>query len=493
MEAESRRPTHMVYVFGAFKLDATRGLLFRKSSIDPLPVPPKVTAALLMFMEHRGEVLTKDQLMTSLWPRRVVEENNLTQLISTLRHALGEVPGENRYVATVPGRGYRFVADVELQADAVELPNEIAPVAAGRPRRRALIVLAAGIAAILLSYGWYTQWRPAKDVPAITPAVAESPSRTVAVLPFENLSTDKANEYIAFGIAESVLHRLANQAELTVIARTSSFLFRDRPADAKEIGRTLNARYLVEGSLQYSGPQLRVTAQLIDASTGGHIWSLRFDRALADIFSVEDEIAKGVADALQVSLNEQAHPYARYGIEAYLAFLHGRELVASRKIDDAERSIESYSRAIELAPDFAAAYVALADAHMQVHYLRVHGIGRSPPYGYPRDSGVLEVSVRKAEPLLARALQLDDSFGEAYVLRADMKVIAGDLESAEADYRKGLELNPNYSIGREHFALLLDDTGRPAEAHAELDKAILVDPLAPAELLRKGVPVWSVE
>ncbi len=232
------------------------------------------------------------------------------------------------------------------------------------------------------------------------------------MLPFANLSGEARDEFVALGVAEGVLHRLAGIRDLTLIARSSSFALRDKPADAREIGLKLNARYLVEGSVQRAADRLRVTAQLIDATTGAHVWSLRFDRTMDDIFAVEDEISHSVARALEVSLTQSAHPFARFGIDAYLALLQGQAFVATRKVADAERAIESFSRAIEVAPDFAAAYVALADAYILLAQLTETS----------SDSSLVTVEAHdRAQTLLARALQLDPSLGEAYVLRADLK------------------------------------------------------------------------
>lgn len=491
METESRSQPHPVYDFGEFQLDASRRLLFAKGANEALPVTPKVIAALLLFIENRGELLTKDQLMEGLWPGRIVEENSLTQLISVLRHILGEEPGENRYVATVPGFGYRFIADMSRHSDAPEPPvssQEIAPTADARPRRMAVVGLAGALGVVLLTYGWYAHWRPVDEAPAPPPPAIELPSRTVAVLPFENLSADDGNEYIALGMAESVLHRLANIPNLTVIARTSSFVFRDGATDARDIGRALNARYLLEGSLQHSGERVRVTAQLIDATTGGHVWSVRFDRTLADIFSVEDEIAQSVAQALQVSLEQPEHPYARFGIDAYLSYLQGQVLLATHRNDDAERAIDHFKRAIEIAPNFAAGHAALADAMWQVLLnVQTAGMGELHRARTARQHQLLEAGVREVQPVLERALELDDKLAEAYILRADLKNVMDDPVGAEADYRKGLTLRPNYGKGHLHLGILLYGlVGRDEETWAEIDRAILLDPLMPRAYYVKG-------
>jgi TolB-like protein/DNA-binding winged helix-turn-helix (wHTH) protein/Tfp pilus assembly protein PilF len=486
MDVDGELQPHVVYQFGDFRLDGGRRLLFAGDSSNQLHIKPKLVEALLLFVEHRGELLTKNRLMAELWPGLVVEENSLAQVISSLRRVLGEGPGENRYLATVPGRGYRFVADVvRLPATADAVTKTVAQpiVTQGQNRRGqlvALISLAVVLGMAVLTYDWYARsWL--SETPERTAGRADDrlPSRTLAVLPFQNLSADDRNDYLAVGFAESILHRLAGIPDLTLIARTSSFAFRDRSVDAREIGRALNARYLLEGSLQHSAQKLRVTAQLVDAETGAHLWSLRFDRTVDDIFQVEDEISKGIADALQVSLLEPTHPHARFGTEAYLEYLQGQALVGSRTVSDAELAIERFSRAIEIAPDFAAAYAALADAYRHIGVLKAHGPGRSPMGGPLLHAVMLEAGADKAAPLLAKALELDDTLGEAYVLRGDLKFMSDDREGAEADYRKGLALSPSYGTGHQRYALFLQRHGRDDEANAELDKAMLVDPVAP--------------
>jgi TolB-like protein/DNA-binding winged helix-turn-helix (wHTH) protein/Tfp pilus assembly protein PilF len=484
--------SHLIYEFGDFRLDATRRLLFAKGASDPLAITPKVFETILYFVERPSELLRKDTLLADLWPGLVVEENNLAQVISVVRRVLGETRGENRYLATVPGRGYRFVADVvrvpEITQASPQTPElaRTAQAGAGSSRRAkplALFVLTVcAIGAALFAYSRYAGWWPEREAPRLSPAqpstaLAELPSRTVAVLPFKNLSTDARDEFFAFGVAESVLHRLANVPDLTLIARTSSFAFWDKPTDARNIGRTLNARYLVEGSVQREGDRLRVTAQLIDAATGAHVWSLRFDRTIDDIFAVEDEISQGVARALEVSLGGEQHPFARYGIEAYLAFLHGRALLASRKEADAELAIDRFSRALELAPESAAAHAALAEAHIFLAMLQ----GCCPLEG---QGAVLQA---KAGSLLTRALQLDDSLGEAYVWRGWLKVSNGDITGGLADYEKGIALSPSYAPGLQLYGEELDGLGRQDEALELIDRARRVDPLYPRSHYFKGL------
>lgn len=484
----SSEQSHVVYEFGDFRLDPRRRLVFARGAVEPLPIAPKVFEAILYFVERPGELLEKDRLIADLWPGLVVEENSLTQLISTLRRVLGETRGENRYFATVPGRGYRFVADVARASESSPIGSPAPAVRpadlpgrarASRTARITVLAFACLFGATLIAFAGYALWvaRESAQQSAEPSVASELPARTVAVLAFENLSSDPNFEYLALGIPENILHRLAGITELTVIAGTSSFAFRDKAVDARTIGRELGARYLVEGSVQVLGEKLRVTAQLIDATTGARVESLKFDRTIDDVLLVEDEIAHRVAQALEVRLAEGPHPYAQYGTDAYLQFMEGQTLIASRKVVDAERAIERFSRAIEIAPTFAAAYATLAEAHRHLAHL-IDNACSSP---------AMQAVPAKALPLLTRALELDDSLGRAYVVRADLKNCSGDTAGAEADFRTGLELDPGYGAGHARYAEFLFDHGRTDEALGEIDKAISVDPVTPRHYYLKGL------
>ena len=247
---------HHCYEFGGYLLDATRRVIHAKGDGTTVRMAPKLFDAALYFVQHPGELLLKEQLLADLWSGLIVEENSLTQLVSGLRRTLGEGRRENRYIATVPRRGYRFVALVKS-------------VETGEPAQ------------------------PLHD-------------RTVAVLPFDNLGHAAGDELLAIGLAESILHRLAATSGLKLVSQTSSFAFRGMRIDAREIGRQLGARYIVEGSLQHAGRHRRITAQLIDARDGTHVWSKMFDRSTGDVFDVEDYVASQVAAELGRSLCTRA-------------------------------------------------------------------------------------------------------------------------------------------------------------------------------------------
>ena len=356
------------------------------------------------------------------------------------------------------------------------------------PSRRLLPYPTFVIAALVLAalaIGVYAAWHAhsAAGTTAVrveAPPPSALPAHTVAVLPFENLSAEPSDGFLATGIAESVLHRLASVKSLSVIARTSSFTFRGRDVDARDIGRQLNARYLVEGSVQRAGDHLRVTAQLLDASSGSGVWSLRLERRMGDIFELEDEISGKVTDAIGASLATEpgkSSPQGTPNLDAYLAFIDGRSLLATFKIADAQAGIERLKRATTIDPDFAAAYAAEAHALRFLSWLQ-HPDGPTDPE--------LE---RQAAALNDKALSLDPELGEAWVERAYGRVqLGGGFDAtADAEFRKGLALAPNYAQGYELYGESLSVVGRTDDALAMIERARQLDPLTPRSHYMKGI------
>lgn len=297
---------------------------------------------------------------------------------------------------------------------------------------------------------------------------------TIAVLPFQNLGGSPNGEVLALGIAESVLHQIANLAQLDVISRTSSFAFRDHAGDSREIGRQLGARYLLEGSVQSDGSQLRVTTQLIDAESGADVWSMQFDRPSGDIFVVQDEIAVQVTQALELSVDpaamERMTGQGTSNLNAYLSFLQGRALLANNRVVDAREAIGYFERSIKFDPGFATAYVSLAEAVLFVAEYEVTG---------DRQARFAE-AWRRGQQLVTKALELDPQNGYAFLQRAHLAAFL-DLPAAEKDYRRGLELSPNAAKGYAGLAAVVYETpARRGEALEMLDRARKLDPLEPA-------------
>jgi TolB-like protein/DNA-binding winged helix-turn-helix (wHTH) protein len=294
-------PAANVYEFGDFHLDAAKRLLWRGAA--PVPLTPRVFETLLYMVEHHDTVLDKERLMEAVWPDSIVEENNLTQNISTLRRVFGETPGSHHYIVTVPGRGYRFVADVRVR-EAHEGPEPqriqepaIEPAATETERvasvsepdhpatsRSFRPVLLATAAVLALSVAALFFWRGRTQNPPDTLAKIPSariviPEKSIAVLPFANLSADKENAFFTEGVQDDILTALAKVADLKVISRSSVASYVAGPhRNLREIGQELGVANVLEGSVRRAGGKVRVTAQLIEMRTNTHLWAETYDR-----------------------------------------------------------------------------------------------------------------------------------------------------------------------------------------------------------------------
>jgi len=302
-------------------------------------------------------------------------------------------------------------------------------------------------------------------LPASQPAPA--PEASVAILPFADLSEAKDQDYFCDGLAEEILNVLASIRGLHVASRTSSFRFRGSDVDAREIGRTLNVAAIMEGSVRKAGDRVRVTAQLIDAGNGYHLWSENFDRRLEDIFAIQEEIARSVARALRVSLKGAAKLdrdcscNAPRDMRAYEFYLRGRQIQSVKSSDNWTKAPEMFRRAIALDPDYAQAHAGLADSLAQLLIWRIL-----------RPEDVLEEALAAAK----RALELAPQLAEAHVAHANTLSLAGDDAGAVAAFERAIELDPelyeaHYYLGRHCFA-----RGQHARAIEEFEAAHRVRP-----------------
>ena len=324
-----------------------------------------------------------------------------------------------------------------------------------------VVIVGGAISIGLFFLGRYTVQR------ASTNAVVTN--KSIAVLPFENLSDDKSNAYFADGIQEEILTRLAKVADLRVIARTSTERYKSSPENLPQIAQQLGVAHILEGSVQKAAEKVRVSVQLINASTQAHLWAETYDRNLTDIFAVESDIAKTIADTLQAKLSdpEQHAITARptENAEAYQLYLKGRYFWNKRTGADLKTAIDYFHQAIGIDTNYALAYAGLADA-----YGLLSGFGAASP----------KDSLPQAKAAAKKALELDNTLGEAHASLAQA-LFAHDFNFAEAnrEFRRAIELNPNYATAHQWYGQSgLAPLGQFEDAIAEMKRALELDPLS---------------
>jgi len=321
---------------------------------------PKVMDVFVHMAEHAGQVVLREELLARLWPNAVVTDDALTRCFYELRRGLAHAGGDEHYrtlLETVPKRGYRLNAIVK------PVGIQAAPQAPSEPLRRRGTLLAASIAALALAViatGVFL-WRMPDKLEA---TAGSPPPHSIAVLPFVDMSAAKDQGYFSDGVTEEILNHLSQSESLRVISRTSSFALRNEQLDVPKIAERLGVDYVLEGSVRKSGGRVRITAQLIDASTNSHVWSQTFDRSVDDLFAVQDEIAISVAAAVgSTTGGGRSARHVPASVEAYECFLQGEFHYHRRSPGDVERAVDYYLQAIALDPRYARAWAALAGAY----------------------------------------------------------------------------------------------------------------------------------
>lgn len=373
--------------------------------------------------------------MSAVWPGQFVEENNLTVRMSALRRALGEKPGEHKYIETVPGRGYRFVAGVKELED--ERGGEVGGEIVGAAQRE---------------------------------AAGERPVEVVylAVLPFVNESADPSTEYLSEGITESIINGLSLSPRLKVMARAATHRYKGREIDPYGVGQELSVKAVLFGRLSLDGDTLVVSAELMSAEDRSHIWGARYRRRLSDISFLQEEITREVSESLLVRLVGEGRKslLRQYSSnsDAYLFYLKGRYLLNKSSVKDSTKAVEYFQKAIELDPGYAPAHAGLSDSYIRL-----------------ADYGVLSPGeiIPKARMAIVRALGIDDRLAEAHVSQAQiMSRYDWDWVGAERECRRAIELNPSYARAYQCYASHLAKLGRFTDALLEVKKAQRLDPLS---------------
>ena len=489
--APGREPLEQGFQLGELSIDPRAGEVTGPGGREKLD--PKVMDVLVMLAQSAGQVVLREDLLARIWPNTIVTDDALSRCIYELRRQLTLAGGDERYRAmleTVPKRGYRLNGEITLPSPAVVAPTLAAgaappvanPPASERRRRRHVPAIVAGAAILLVLLAALGRQLA---TPGARSAPQPSGQSSVAVLPFVDMSAAQDQAYLADGIAEDVRSRLAQSKDLRVISRSSSFLFRERPADVRDIADKLDVTHVLEGSVRRSGDRLRITAQLIAATDSSHVWSMRFDRTAGDIFAIQDEISVQVTRALEVSLSPGAMERMRRrgttNLEAYLEFLQGHALLATHRVNDAKGALARFQQAVALDPRFATGYLGVAEAALFAAEFEITD-DRQRRFDTAR---------RRGELLVERALAIDPEHGDAYLQRAHLAAYE-NLASAERDFRRGLELSPNSAEGYAGLAeVLYASLPRRDEALELLDRARKLDPLEPAYDVRKAVYLYD--
>ncbi|HEX4004972.1 MAG TPA: winged helix-turn-helix domain-containing protein [Acidobacteriaceae bacterium] len=474
-------PIHIGYRIGPFVLDLRSGELTKNGRRIRLQEKPR--SLLVAFAERPGEVINRTELHERLWPDDtfVDFEDGLNTAMRKLREALDDDPQVPQYIETVRGRGYRFVATVETVSGMednrqgpqgvsgeptilIDTSEHFHPVSSAAVATRSrnfdwkvisATVLACAVLATAIVLG--TRWRK-----------AHGPVISVAVLPFSNMTGDPSRDYIVNGITEELIARLGQLRgnRLRVIAPTSALTYVNTTKSAKQIGQELRVQYLIEGSLQQQGADVRVAVNLVRVNDQSRLWANTYDGDLSDLFEFETTVADSVGHALSLSVPSMPPIEYRPGkFEAHDAYLKGLYFASQRSKSGFEQAIENFSDAVAIDPKYAAAYAQLASAY-----------GLMGQYTWMNPKTASSQSWAAAE----QALSLDPAQAQAHAaLGFSMWYYDWDARDAEAEFRKAIVLDPSNVDAHHHYEQLLMTAGRFQEAEAQMHDALEVDPRSP--------------
>ena len=555
-------PPANIYEFGEFRLDTAKRVL-RRLDGTPVPLTPRVFETLLYMVEHHDTVLDKERIMAAVWPDSIVEENNLAQAISKLRQVFGETPGSHSYIVTVPGRGYRFVAEVNKRngnmvstvppestttPTSVQKPTEAGPTTErhqlfSKARHRTspsdLRIFGAALSAIVivgLAALFFVRYRslpasvraPSSPPPAeaVLSALARIPEKSIAVLPFENLSDDKQNSYFAAGVQDEIMSNLARIADLKVISRTSANLYKsENPRNSREIGEQLGVAHLLEGSVQRIGNRLRVNAQLIKARTDTHVWAQTYDRDVADLFAIQSEIAQAIAGQLSAKIS----PAERLAIErapttditAFDLYSRAKNLVLvlnnANDKGNLLRAADLLNQAVAHDPTFFQAYCQLGWVHDQLYHLH---LDRTPARLVLADAAIQaafhlrpdagEAHLARGEHLYRGFLDYDGALAELEIARQTLPNDArlfelkgyierrrpgGNQEEALRNLERAIDLDPRNFLLLQQTALSYTFLQRYRDEEAAYDRLLSIESNdAPSKITRAAAELdWKAD
>ena len=419
-----------------------------------IKLEPRMMRLLCRLAAQPGEVVSLNELLDHVWAGVVVSQSSVYQAVANLRRQLGDNEDAPKYIATVPRKGYRLVAAVTRD----QPPAAEAAPAGTRIDRRSFLFAGAAVVALVIATVLVMRFGGGSPDANALP--------TIAVLPFADLSADASNEAFCAGLTDEVLNSLARVPALRVIGRTSSGRFGDGRTPIPEIGKSLGASHVLEGSVRRSGNRVRVSAQLVDTRDGIEIWANSFDRPATDVIQIQTQIARSVVDALSVQLSPEAgerldkSPTAQ--VNAYDLYLLGRHQQLRRTPEALDRAISYHEAAIAADPNFALAYAGLADAHMARYYYS----GQS-----------LDDTAKRVQPAVDAALRLDPELAEAYAAWAVLLTEQWRTEEAITALQRAIAINSNYGDAYLRLGAAYEYDGRPKEALEAYDQVAVLDPL----------------
>jgi adenylate cyclase len=428
----------LLFLFENYAFDTDRREL--RHGAVAVPVEPQVFDLLAYLIKNRERVASKDDLVAAIWGGRIVSESTLTTRINAARSAIGDSGAEQRLIKTLARKGLRFVGDVQEEAK----PEKVTPIGAGDA---------------------------AAQQPKPELSLHDKPS--IAVLPFANLSGDPQQDYFSDGITEDIITELSRFSELLVIARNSSFQYKGKPVDIRQVGRELGVRYVLEGSVRRSGERIRIMAQLIDAMTGTYRWAERYDRELHEVWAVQDEVARAIVVILVAHVNraetERALLKPPAAWEAYEYYLRGAEAYSLHSTRRTTESLYDVRRLLEqslaIDPDYARACAMLSETYVYA-------------YVEPLDCDYLNpAALDRALDLAETAVNLDARLPQAHAQLGHALIFKCQHDAAIAEFERAFALNPNFIDNR--FAFALSCAGKHERAIEVLEANIRLDPFQP--------------
>jgi adenylate cyclase len=421
----------VIYVFEEYSLDTDRRELRRGRQL--IAAEPQIFDLLQYLISNRERVVSKDDLLAVVWDGRIVSESTLSSSLSAVRHAVGDNGEEQRLIKTVPRKGIRFVGAVREEEGSGSLGSD-------------------------------TSLRPSLS----HPAMPDKPS--IAVLAFTSMSGDPGQDYFSDGITEDIITDLSRFSELFVIARNSSFQYKGRSPDIRQVGRELGVRYVLEGSIRRAGDRVRISAQLIDAVTGAHRWGERYDRELKDVFAVQEEVTRAIVAILVAQVNKAEAErsllkppatWQAYDFVMRALALHGA-IWSSLDVADLYEARRLLERSISLDPSYARAYATLSANHWAA-------------WAHPLDEDHLgPAALERAHRFARKAVQLDSNLPIAHARFGLVLSFLGQHEQSVAEFEKAIALNPNFTDSSLGTTLLR--AGEPARAIRVIETHMRYDP-----------------